>query len=815
VYGSSGGLRGIDDLQINESRSHRNDGPAILTSMTSSINAPSYSDLAQPTRLSHDGEGPAQRRTPESNSSLAISLSNISQFMLMSDSASSLFAVASTPPGSRSISPHGVFAPAKGTDGAAYAGRLRAETSETAPLNPLDDARDFLPHAYVPHIAVYASTDTDEFIKEKGFAQGLWELLRPFGEHVQGKVTVRDSNNTSRVYDDFAVRFVQLGGDGDGLSTSDRDNGGADTGVTAGQIGGSTSNYGQSLPGLQPVEAAGQVELVETLVDKYVEDAEISFRPSMTESTGVCSPAHRDSLSSFYSLYLRRLLTGLRLAPHETFAHPVACIMAISSRNPNPIEALRRLYDDSSRGHKRLPVWVNGEYLRYYVLVHDEERDDVGKSLTLFEQMKRHFGLHCHLLRLRSSQCVITDDDSVSFPSLEWISAAEELAQIRARNSDPDIEAPEPCIFESDATAIQAFVREMLTQSVIPHMERCVVTWNEIASRRRGISGKLLGITKKWSLGGGSRSPGNGANSNYDNVQGYYKPDAPEATMRKLADYAFMLRDWKLAQSVYDIVRGDYNSDKAWEYHAAANEMAAISSLLLAQSVQSKSRLELVDQMIETAVYSYITRCGAPYGALRCLMLSVELLRLREGRPTDDAARWASRLLESKLTGPIGEALIMERISTCFESRRGLGSGAWGSRLRKAAMWRVLAGAEWVGLEKYAQARNQLLQARKLYALLPKDASLGGFTAASTFLSSSEYELQMVASIGATAGSTEAIGDVESSSIEEESEALDVRNHRKSLIGSTPPQMGLMEGMALQAAVSQDGRDSLVNAGFE
>lgn len=40
--------------------------------------------------------------------------------------------------------------------------------------------------------------------------------------------------------------------------------------------------------------------------------------------------------------------------------------------------------------------------------------------------------------------------------------------------------------------------------------------------------------------------------------------------MRKLADYAFMLRDWKLAHSTYDIVRKDFANDKAWKYAAGA-----------------------------------------------------------------------------------------------------------------------------------------------------------------------------------------------------------------------------------------------------
>src|SRR5438045_1338660 len=143
----------------------------------------------------------------------------------------------------------------------------------------------------------------------------------------------------------------------------------------------------------------------------------------------------------------------------------------------------------------------------------------------------------------------------------------------------------------------------MVTQSVIPTMERLISTWNDqIVSRRRGLGGRFMSLSKRWTgFGSGSRtgsfgsSGGNGGN--YDVLQGFYSPDSPEAAMRKLADYAFMLRDWKLALSTYELLRTDFNNDKAWKYHAAANEMSAISMLLTPQTMATKSRIENVDQI--------------------------------------------------------------------------------------------------------------------------------------------------------------------------------------------------------------------------
>lgn len=686
-------------------------------------------------------------------------------------------------------------------------GGIPGEANLLAPAETAADPRNLILQAFVPHIAVHTSADTKELVKDKGFNGGLWELLRPFGEQIQGKVTVRDSIGSGKTWEDFAVRFVQLG---DGLEAPEVARRSGEGKVPNGNK--------QILPiSAQRARTGGDIGQVESLVDRHLTHAEeypsmdgedyLTFKDARTRNPDIPSP--------FYTLYLRRLLSGIPLAPHETFSHPVACIIAISSRSKNPIEALRKLYDESSNGEKRLPLWVNNEYLRYYVLVHDEEQDDISKSITLFEQMKRHFGLHCHLLRLRSSQCVSSDDDSVQLPRCEWVAAPEEIAEIHTRETQEDIEEPWPCIYESDTTAIKIFIREMVTQSVIPSMERCVSTWNDqVASRRRGISGRFMSLSKKWAFGSSSRSSSNGnsasagSNSNYDTLQGFYRPDAPEAIMRKLADYAFMLRDWKLAQSTYELLRTDFNNDKAWKYHAAANEMAAISTLLIPQAMSSKIRSETVDQMLETASYSYITRCGASYGALRALTLGMELLRLRGGSATEDAARWGARLLDHKVVGVVGDALMKERIAACYASKKGAGSGLWGSRTRKSALWSILAADTWLTLGKPQQAKLRLDEAGQKYSELQYKEGLEKFGHANEFLLGLRQEVILAMyPESAIEGTLMPEREIETE-VGEESHAFESRPHRRSLMGAQAPVLGNLESSPLHGTlleVQQDG----------
>ena len=231
-----------------------------------------------------------------------------------------------------------------------------------------------------------------------------------------------------------------------------------------------------------------------------------------------------------------------------------------------------------------------------------------------------------------------------------------------------------------------------------------------------------MSISKRWAglgsskmsnhAGGGTASP---SNSNYDPVIGCYPPETPEAIMRSLADYAVMLRDWRLAHSTYELMRSDFSHDKAWNYHAAANEMAAITSLLT-NAPLSKSRPENIDQWLDAAVYSYLTRCANPTKVRRCLLLATELLFDRGHPFAEHASGWAARILELSVLGSLEQCLVTERLAEYYVSKTR--SGELQSRRRHTAMWNLLASLSWVQPERLRRAETQFQTARMAYQKL-------------------------------------------------------------------------------------------------
>jgi hypothetical protein len=242
------------------------------------------------------------------------------------------------------------------------------------------------------------------------------------------------------------------------------------------------------------------------------------------------------------------------------------------------------------------------------------------------------------------------------------------LGIINTDNAPPEVDYGKYLNTE-DITGLRVFVREMVVQSLVPFMERNIQLWNEqVAAARRGISGRFFGASRRL-FGSSARSP------NPHSVQSIpafgpnipigtttitiYPHNAPEAQMRKLADFAFMLRDYKFALNIYEAVKRDYATDKAWKHHAGIQEMIGTCLLLLPHPLPSKNE---VDQAFEKAVQQYLTRCTSPYFATRSTVIYYELLKSRR--------MW--REVPTALVRMTGEdsdlrsALFLEQAAHCF-----------------------------------------------------------------------------------------------------------------------------------------------------
>src|SRR5579859_2139490 len=221
--------------------------------------------------------------------------------------------------------------------------------------SPSDEIRAHqatIAQAFGPSVALVATRECEDMVRLKGF-NSLLDLVRPFGDCVQGKVNIRDSQAMSVPVEDFSIKYVDFNHYALNTTPNGRDR---EQGPYAPKR--ATPTY---IPG-------GDLVAIERLMEQRVEAAN-----SPAEKTTV----NGDKGGSEYSFFLRRMLSAPPVSAHETFSHPVACILAVSSHHPEPIDALLGLYNTTNNAP--IPRFIDAGFLRYYVLVHDEDKDDIEK----------------------------------------------------------------------------------------------------------------------------------------------------------------------------------------------------------------------------------------------------------------------------------------------------------------------------------------------------------------------------------------------------------------------------------------------------
>jgi trafficking protein particle complex subunit 8 len=142
--------------------------------------------------------------------------------------------------------------------------------------------------------------------------------------------------------------------------------------------------------------------------------------------------------------------------------------------------------------------------------------------------------------------------------------------------------------------------------------------------------------------------------------------------------------------------------------------MTAITLLLLQTPLPQSKRTEILDPLIDSAIYSYTARSSSPYFSLRATLICIELLTSKGGTAPDDAVKWASKTLSTATLGDIGNCLLIERIAACYKVMHP-------RRRRKMALWSVLACENWMGVGCKALAIRCLRDALSIY----KDGEFG------------------------------------------------------------------------------------------
>ncbi|KAL6521190.1 hypothetical protein OROGR_017759 [Orobanche gracilis] len=344
--------------------------------------------------------------------------------------------------------------------------------------------------------------------------------------------------------------------------------------------------------------------------------------------------AEQDFVPSWFQNYNKEMVDTVSFSEHEAFDHPVACVIAVSSKDKDPIDKFVDIFNMN-----QLPSLFNGgamdpKILKYLLLVHDNQDVMLETATGVLAGMRSTFGANdCRLLCINSS--VHGMEKRQEYPWASYKNGGSNSKQLGCFLSVDDIEE------------LRNTVHDLSSKHIIPHMELKIRVLNEqVSATRKGFRNQIKNLWWRKGKDDPPESP-NGPMYTYTST---------ESQIRVLGDYAFMLGDYELALSNYRLISTDYKLDKAWKHYAGVQEMMGLAYFMLDQSRKD------AEYCMENAFSTY-SKIGSSGGlnVTRCGIWWAGMLKARG--QFKDAAGVYSRISGEE---PLHSAVMLEQASYCF-----------------------------------------------------------------------------------------------------------------------------------------------------
>jgi len=387
-----------------------------------------------------------------------------------------------------------------------------------------------LPASLSPHICISQSKDLDDLLESSSLPP-LYQILQSFSP--LPNVTTRTTGLVNVPHASFALRFSPL----HEIEEACRED--------------------------ENQRAARTMDWISERIShrsaKWVEDME--------------AKPDRDSLRTPWWNEVKRCVEGDHVPSRtEGWNHPVSIILATSTTAPNPLQAITAL-------HSRIlefPSWVDATHLLFTVIVHpknsplsDEEAGALMNAVT------KQYGSNVYLLPLNlpspPPEPVPVPLLMPRLPPVPIEPSSTGIAPGPAPNhasSHTHVESPNTIrLAEQDIQQTAKFTREFVVMTLVPWMEKMVMDWSEIYTSSRRLPSRLFSSTRRFF--GSSSGQGSPTHTSAPSVstlptrsQTYSTPQNPSSMLapppsqhRRLAEFASILGDFKLAIQVWDVLR--------------------------------------------------------------------------------------------------------------------------------------------------------------------------------------------------------------------------------------------------------------------
>lgn len=329
-------------------------------------------------------------------------------------------------------------------------------------------------------------------------------------------------------------------------------------------------------------------------------------------------------MSLLYTAMFRKVITSNRVVLFDTLNHPVAQVFVVAYGS-DTVESLRQMIVEFRNFN--FPRYFQTADLLVHVFVLYDSQTAQEPELAQFLEQIRSLSVSTTPIPM-----FLPLESMIRMLLLENATIEEDVQRMSLRQSEDHLSVP-----KSLDSTLRARLHEFISRVLVPHMERKIRVWDDLVlGPKKSITGRFFSVSRKiFNSNDGDQQPGA-----YNHTTNYYHRSSPEQSIRKLADWSLMLKDFKYAYSTYDLIKKDYTNDKAWVYVAAAQEMCVISLLLaqtqpLASDVMPqapnkntlrKIRHDIIEPYIDNLTYTFKSRLNVKTYAIKTYLVVAELL---------------------------------------------------------------------------------------------------------------------------------------------------------------------------------------------
>ncbi|KAL8182203.1 UNVERIFIED_CONTAM: Trafficking protein particle complex 8, partial [Gekko kuhli] len=128
----------------------------------------------------------------------------------------------------------------------------------------------------------------------------------------------------------------------------------------------------------------------------------------------------------WFEAYRESFLQSMPASDHEFLNHYVACMLVVSSSEPEPVEQFLKLSQEQHRiqhsNEYSYPKWFIPNTLKYYVLLHDVNVGEEQRADSIYEEMKQRYGTQgCYLLKINSRGSNRGADEQIPDPWSQYL----------------------------------------------------------------------------------------------------------------------------------------------------------------------------------------------------------------------------------------------------------------------------------------------------------------------------------------------------------------------------------------------------------